>query len=47
MDSKQFDRLTQWVGVGNRRQVLGSALGGAVALLGMVSVPGGDAKRRV
>lgn len=47
MDSTQFDRLTQWVGAGNRRQVLGSALGGAAALLGLTSLPEVAAKRRV
>lgn len=47
MDSKQFDRLTQWMGAGNRRQVLGSAFGGAAALLGVASLPEVAAKRRV
>ena len=46
MDSGQFDRLAQRIGTGHRRQVLGAALSGIVALVGLPAAPETRARKR-
>ncbi|MDQ2653201.1 MAG: pentapeptide repeat-containing protein [Chloroflexota bacterium] len=46
MDSGQFDRLAQRVGTGHRRQVLGAALSGIVALVGLPAATESRARKR-
>ena len=46
MDSDRFDRLVQWIGAGNRRQVIGYVLGGAAVLVGVGSQEGVAARKR-
>jgi hypothetical protein len=46
VDSGQFDRLAQRVGTGHRRQVLGVALSGIVALVGLPAATESRARKR-